>query len=247
MNPTVTDQWSVSKGPLVCNIVAVTVQRATFQRARSPEQREERRRSILDTAASMLREMPVADLSLNELARRVGLAKSNVLRYFDSREAVLLELLVAEWTGWRTDAERGLEGAAGGPVGDRCGDVATVLAETLNARPVLCDLAGAQASVLERNISPERAAWFKRAVLAEVAAFAGTVRGALPELTDAEAFEFAGAASLTAGALWAHCRPSAAMLAAYDADPELAALRLDFVPTLRQLLTVLLRGLLARP
>ena len=29
----------------------------------------------------------MAELSLNELARRVGLAKSNVLRYFDSREA----------------------------------------------------------------------------------------------------------------------------------------------------------------
>ena len=65
----------------------------TFQRARSEEQREIRRRAILDTAAAMLDEMPVAEVSLNELSRRVGLAKSNVLRYFESREAVLLELL----------------------------------------------------------------------------------------------------------------------------------------------------------
>jgi AcrR family transcriptional regulator len=54
----------------------------TFQRARSDEQREQRRRAILCAAAAMLAEMPVADLSLNELSRRVGLAKSNVLRYF---------------------------------------------------------------------------------------------------------------------------------------------------------------------
>ena len=72
----------------------------TFQRARSPEQRAERRRSILDTASVMLAEMPVADVTLNELARRVGLAKSNVLRYFDSREAVLLELLHAALQEW---------------------------------------------------------------------------------------------------------------------------------------------------
>lgn len=65
----------------------------TFRRARSEEQREIRRRAILDTAAAMLAEMPVAEVSLNELSRRVGLAKSNVLRYFESREAVLLELL----------------------------------------------------------------------------------------------------------------------------------------------------------
>ncbi|MEU6392218.1 hypothetical protein [Streptomyces sp. NPDC046939] len=34
--------------------------------------------------------MPVAKVSLNGLSRRVGLAKSNVLRYFESREAILL-------------------------------------------------------------------------------------------------------------------------------------------------------------
>ena len=64
-----------------------------FQRARSEEQREARRRAILDAAAAMLTEMPLAQVTLNELSRRAGLAKSNVLRYFESREAVLLELL----------------------------------------------------------------------------------------------------------------------------------------------------------
>ena len=69
----------------------------TFQRARSEEQRAIRRQAILDTAAAMLDEMPVAEVSLNELSRRVGLAKSNVLRYFESREAVLLELPTTSW------------------------------------------------------------------------------------------------------------------------------------------------------
>src|SRR2546428_12712597 len=71
-----------------------------FQRARSDEQREVRRQAILRVAAEMLAQMPVAELSLNELSRRVGLAKSNVLRYFESREAVLLELLDLAWRDW---------------------------------------------------------------------------------------------------------------------------------------------------
>src|ERR1700749_161240 len=71
-----------------------------FQRARSAEQRQVRRRAILDTAAAMLEEMPVADVTLNELSRRVGLAKSNVLRYFESREAVLLQLLADSLHEW---------------------------------------------------------------------------------------------------------------------------------------------------
>lgn len=47
-------------------------------------------------------------------------------------------------------------------------------------------------------------------------------------------------------ALWTHAHPLAAMLAAYDADPALAEQRLDFTTTLRDLLAVLVSGLLAR-
>ncbi|MGW3960665.1 TetR/AcrR family transcriptional regulator [Amycolatopsis sp. NPDC005003] len=79
---------------------------ATFQRARSAEQREERRRTIL----GMLDEMPVAEVTLNELSRRVGLAKSNVLRYFESREAVLLELLDRALGTWLAEVAVELAG-----------------------------------------------------------------------------------------------------------------------------------------
>jgi hypothetical protein len=48
------------------------------------------------------------------------------------------------------------------------------------------------------------------------------------------------------GALWPHTQPSAAMLAAYAADPALAALRLDFTATIRELVAVMIAGLLAR-
>ena len=51
---------------------------------------------------------------------------------------------------------------------------------------------------------------------------------------------------LAAGALWPATQPSAAMLAAYAADPALAALRLDFGTTLRELLAILAAGVLAR-
>src|SRR5580698_3875786 len=113
-----------------------------FQRARSEEQREVRRRAILDTAAAMLAEMPVAEVSLNELSRRVGLAKSNVLRYFESREAVLLELLdhaIGAWVAEVT-AELISAAAAGGPLAERGDRLAGVLSESLSRHRRLCDL-----------------------------------------------------------------------------------------------------------
>lgn len=47
------------------------------------------------------------------------------------------------------------------------------------------------------------------------------------------------------GAVWTHARPSAAMLAAYAADPTLAAMKMDFAPALRALVTTLIAGTLA--
>jgi hypothetical protein len=46
-----------------------------FQRARRPEQRELRRREILDAAEALLGEMPAEEISLRELGRRLGVSK----------------------------------------------------------------------------------------------------------------------------------------------------------------------------
>jgi AcrR family transcriptional regulator len=224
----------------------------TFKRARNEEQRTERRRMILDTAAAMLSEMSVAQVSLNELSRRVGLAKSNVLRYFESREAVLLELLDArlrEWLEYLADALPSIVDSAVDPAatpterGDR---LAAALATSLADRPVLCDLASAQAAVLEHNISPAIAAQYKRAAVVSHGELTRLVLARVPELGEPEAGRLAAATMLVAGAIWTHSRPGAAMLAAYAADPELAAMRLDFTTALREVLEVLTSGLLAR-
>ena len=219
-----------------------------FQRARSEEQREARRQAILGAAAAMLAEMPVAEVTLNELSRRAGLAKSNVLRYFESREAVLLELLDSAWQDWLAQLDAELAGAvvAGDPVASRADQLAAAVAASLAARPMLCDLISAQAAVLERNVSPQVAAQYKRASIAGISALGALLLRSVPELGEPDAFRLAGAAVMTTAALWPHTQPSAAMLAAYAADPALAAMRLDFTGTLREVLEVLTAGLLAR-
>jgi len=219
-----------------------------FQRARSEEQREARRQAILGAAAAMLAEMPVAEVTLNELSRRAGLAKSNVLRYFESREAVLLELLDSAWQDWLGQLEEELAGAvdAGAPVASRADQLAAAVAASLAARPMLCDLISAQAAVLERNVSPQVAAQYKRASIAGISALGALLLRSVPELGEPDAFRLAGAAVMTTAALWPHTQPSPAMLAAYTADPALAAMRLDFTGTLREVLEVLTAGLLAR-
>jgi AcrR family transcriptional regulator len=182
----------------------------------------------------------------NAVSRRSGLAKSNVLRYFESREAVLLELLDAAWRDWLGQLDEDLPGAAGSDPAGRGRALAAAVAASLAARPMLCDLLSAQAAVLERNVSPQVAAQYKRASIAGIDALGRLVLRCLPELGEPDAARLAGATVLMTAALWPHTHPSAAMLAAYEADPELAALRLDFAATLSEVLEVLAAGLLAR-
>jgi AcrR family transcriptional regulator len=220
----------------------------TFQRARSDEQRALRSQAILDTAAAMLQEMPVADISLNELSRRVGLAKSNVLRYFDSREAVLLELLASSFRGWLAHLSAELSSAVRRRAGfkRRAEQLATAISRSLAERPVLCDLMSTQAAVLEHNVSVEAITKYKLATLADAEILAGLVRDALPELSQDDAWRYTVGAWLMTSALWAHARPPEAVLQACAADERLEKTHLDFPATLQDYLTTLAIGLHAR-
>lgn len=217
----------------------------SFQRARNDEQREIRRLAILDTAAQMCDEMPVSAVSLNELSRRVGLAKSNVLRYFDSREAILLELLDRAWQQWTAELPARLKASvtADADAAARGSTFAAALTRSLQDNRRFCDLLSAQAGVLEHNVSAEVAARYKRDALANVAVLASLAREHLPELND-HADQLSAQIMLVIGAVWVHSQPSPAMLAAYAADPSLAALRMDFAPTLETMIATLIAGTL---
>jgi AcrR family transcriptional regulator len=220
----------------------------TFQRARSDEQRAARSEAILDSAAAMLREMPVADLSLNELSRRVGLAKSNVLRYFDSREAVLLELLARSSREWfahlATEVPSAVRRRAA--FNRRAEQLAAAISTSLAERPVLCDLISAQAAVLEHNVSVETITRYKRSSLADIDVFTGIVLDALPELSQDDAWRYAVGAWVMTSALWAYARPPQAVVEACAADERLEKAHLDFTATLSDQLTTLAIGLYAR-
>jgi AcrR family transcriptional regulator len=188
------------------------ISEATFQRARRPEQIGARRSAILAVARHMLRERRSADISLRELSEEVGLAKSNVLRYFDSREAIFLEILDADWIEWLDAVEPvldALEHSSALYADEEA--VATVLAETLIDRPLLCDLVSAMAGELERNISVEFARSFKCRASANSTRLADMVRRELPILQPDAAAHFAGAVFVIIAGLWPYATPTEAV------------------------------------
>jgi AcrR family transcriptional regulator len=195
----------------------------------------------------MLDEMPVAEVSLNELSRRVGLAKSNVLRYFESREAVLLELLddfLGRWLAeLAEDLAAGIQPQTAPDV--RAGQLAEILSRSLADRVVLCDLFGAQGGVLEHNVSVEVVKQHKRSSLARLATMSELVRRHLPELGDGAQL-FCLMSLVSAGALSSYVPPPPSLLAAYADEPSLGVLNLDLRDALKVAFTSSLVGVLPR-
>ncbi|MCM3921530.1 TetR family transcriptional regulator [Frankia sp. AiPs1] len=211
-------------------------------------QRTERREDILRTAAAMLDEMPVSAMSLNELSRRVGLAKSNVLRYFESREAVLLDLLANSAAGFLVEISERLPAVVdpSAPVSVRAGELASGLAASFEAHPMLSELLSAQAAVLERNVSTDVALRYKRGARDSMVGLAALLRRLVPELDEPRSAQATGLVIALVGALWTRGHPAPALVAAYEIEPGLAFMNPPFRESLDAAIEAILLGLVAR-
>ncbi|MEW2290297.1 TetR family transcriptional regulator [Streptomyces sp. NPDC047841] len=211
-----------------------------FQRARSAEQREVRKQAILEAATQLLTEMPVSEISLRELSRRVGLSKTNVVRYFETREAVFFELLNRSLTEWIEELPADLP-----PAGAASPQTVTgALARSLARRSLLCDLLSALGSELERNISAESARAFKLAHVRLLGTLADLLRRHITALTPAAARELVSLTVVCTAGLWPFAHPSPAVAEAQE-DPELAGTKVDFAERLGRTLHVTVAGLLS--
>ena len=217
--------------------------RGHFQRARQPAEKAERRQQLIGAAAQLLAEGGPAAVSLSAVARAAGLAKSNVYRYFDSREHILLEILGDEEAAWVTDLERALAPLAGS---DDAGAVARAAARTLAAHPVLCQLVAVVAGVLEHNLSQGAVLEFKRGVVALSLRIGNALHAALPGLPHADTEVLLRTVHALVAGLWPMAHPAPRAAAALRRR-ELAPMRCDFEPDLAAALTALLRGSLRPP
>jgi AcrR family transcriptional regulator len=216
----------------------------TYQRARRPEQKLERRDAILGAARELALRDGVRAVTLADIAARVGIHKSALLRYFETREQIFLELTAEAWREWLTALHAGLDpaapdAAARGPAAL----VADVFARSFGDRPLLCDLIAHTPLNLERNVSPEAVRRYKLTSLAAVDEAAAIAQRVLPELTLAECAEFVAALASLAGAVWQIANPVPALAELFATDPALAGACVDLTPRLRRTAEILLAGL----
>ncbi|KUL23934.1 hypothetical protein ADL15_44785 [Actinoplanes awajinensis subsp. mycoplanecinus] len=210
---------------------------ASFQRARRPEQKTERREHILATAAELAQHAGVARVSLGDIAVAVGLAKSAVLRYFGTREEIYLQLAVREGTAWSAAAGAALSRASGYSA------AATALADAYADRPLYCDLTTHAETMLEHNVSVAALRVYKVWAIDTYFTVGRQITVACPQLSDTDGASLVMAASAFVAKLFPLTRPPEALRQLYDREPEIARVFPPFRPTLQRMIAATAAGL----
>lgn len=213
-------------------------QSAPFQRARSAEAKAVRERAILDAARTLAAERSIRAITLTDIAEKVGMHKSALLRYFETREEIFLRLTADGWAEWTTVLCDRLADAS------RPAEVADAFATTLAARGLLCDLFAQTPMNLERNVSVEAVRAYKLTSGEHLGLISAAARRALPGLSEESARDLVAVAISVAGTFWQISTPPPEIAALYREDPRLGHALIEFEPRLRRILTAYLAGCL---
>jgi AcrR family transcriptional regulator len=216
------------------------VQESGFQRARSTAAKQLRETAILDAARRLGGERGIRQVTLTEIAEAVGMHKSALLRYFETREEIFLRLTAEAWQEW----SEALQAELGMLTNPTPFVVAAVFARTLAARATFCDLLAQAPLNLERNVSVEAVRAFKLVTHTELDAIALIVRRLLPSFSERDAVDLIAAATSLSGAFWQMATPSPEIAALYRSDPRLSHAVVEVEARVERLLTALIRGLL---
>jgi AcrR family transcriptional regulator len=76
------------------------MENAAYQRARSQNQIADRIASILEAAGTVFSKVPYEQVTMQMIALEAGFTRSNIYRYFKTREEIFLELYIMDFKKW---------------------------------------------------------------------------------------------------------------------------------------------------
>jgi AcrR family transcriptional regulator len=213
-----------------------------FERARQPEQVAQRRESILTATLELFEEVGFDDTRLSDIGQRAGVSKASVYRYFESKEAIFIQLLARETEAWVRVLEGELAARRGAGTID---EIAGAIADSLAERPHLGSLAAKLSIILEKNVSEDAIRAFKRDQMGLTLRLVNALHASLPALSVEGAQRFLAILITFQNGLFPAAHPAPAAEAVF-AEPEFAPYRVSYrdalLDTARLLLAALITG-----
>jgi AcrR family transcriptional regulator len=209
-----------------------------FQRARQPDQIEQRREAILHAALVLFQKNGLENVSLSDIAKKVGTAKSNIYRYFECREHIYLRVLQRLASEWEESVYPPLEKLKGKGTVEK---VAAILTDAYMESEEYGELVTVVNPVLEKRLTPALVVDFRSVFLERRKRLARVLASAIPGMKFERILPLTLHLFVHVPGLWPFCRPTPASKKMLE-EPQFAHLNLDFQVEMQNFLQMLLKA-----
>jgi len=198
------------------------------KRARSAEQKVERRQEILAAAAALYQAKPYDAITMDAVAAKAGMAKGTVFLYFPTKEALFFQMTFDAFSAWFDDMERVFSGLATAKRRLAVPEFLSQLGAVQQRHHLLSQLMAISHSVFERNIGYDQALAFKQMTARRLQAVGGLMEQALGFLRPGQGVQLL---------MWMYAmvigfvqlaQPAPVIRKVYQRDPEVGKLQIDF-------------------
>ena len=212
-----------------------------WQRARTDEKKNERKQVIYQAAITLFKSSGYDKVSFNAIAAEAGFTKSNMYRYFSSKDDIFLSVFAELFESWVEDFDQQLQRLQQEVDAKVFADI---WLNSLLAHEKLLDLMPILFVSLEKNSSFEQLLEFKRLSMNLLYRLTISITRIYPDIKDDKAFKLLTLSYAATASQWAASKQSEALEKIYQLD-EFQALKPDFENDLITAIEIIIHGLKA--
>ncbi|OUS36749.1 TetR family transcriptional regulator ['Osedax' symbiont bacterium Rs2_46_30_T18] len=212
-----------------------------WQRARTDEKKSERKEAIFKAAFALFKKNGYDKVSFNGIAVEAGFTKSNMYRYFSSKEEIFLNVFADLFEKWFEDCSNQLQKLE---QNETIEHFAKTWVMTLMSHPKFLDLTPLLFLSLEKNSSFEQLLAFKtqaKYLLYKISIEIGRI---YPDIQGENAFKFLTLSYAATANYWAASTQSEPLKKIYQLD-EFTELKPNFEKDLTTSVEIIIRGIKA--
>ena len=211
-----------------------------WQRATTDDQKESRKNEIFEATLTLFKEHGYENVSFNRIAKEAGFTKSNMYRYFKSKEDIFLSIFGEMFKTWQRHYIGELKKLN---VNESYGVFAQTWVDSYLKYPNFLDLIPLLFISLEKNSSYDQLIKFKamsKELLFQVSLEVGRI---YPSLDPDRAFKLINSSFATTSSFWASNFQNETLKKVYEQD-QFKFLKPNFEEDLTSSIEIFLRGLL---
>jgi TetR/AcrR family transcriptional regulator len=208
-----------------------------WQRARSEEQKEYRISEIVNATARLYKKHSFDQISFSLIAKEAGFTRSNLYKYFSSKEEIFLEFLIQDTHRWRADLLKTCRRSKIKSIEQ----FAPLWVKTIIKHNRFLDLLSLLPTFLEKNVTEQKLVDFKRNIVNESEMLSEFLCEIFPALSPQQAGEFLELQLASVIGLYQITNLSEVQQKVLE-YPEFRHMKIDFNTYLQKLVEHLLKG-----